>query len=84
MKRRAMLALLAAAAAGAWPRALAAQARARLGYLSGGRRADNEENTIGVLRDSLKDTAGESGKTSPSTSAGRTATSPACLAWRAS
>ena len=55
MKRRAMLALLAAAAAGAWPRALAAQARARLGYLSGGRRADNEENTIRVLRDSLKD-----------------------------
>lgn len=55
MKRRAMLVLLAAAAAGAWPRALAAQARARLGYLSGGRRADNEENTIGVLRDSLKE-----------------------------
>jgi putative ABC transport system substrate-binding protein len=56
LKRRALLALVAGAAADlARPRCLAAQSRARLGYLSGGRREDNAENTIGVLRDSLRD-----------------------------
>ena len=57
MKRRALLALLAGAAAGrlARPRRLAAQTRVRLGYLSGGRREDNVENTVGVLRDSLRE-----------------------------
>jgi len=57
LKRRALLALLAGAAAGllARPRRLAAQTRVRLGYLSGGRREDNVENTVGVLRDSLRE-----------------------------
>jgi len=57
LKRRALLALLAGAAAGllARPRRLAAQTRVRLGYLSGGRREDNAENTVGVLRDSLRE-----------------------------
>jgi putative ABC transport system substrate-binding protein len=64
LKRRALLALLAGAAADlAAPRRLAAQTGARLGYLSGGRREDNAENTIGVLRDSLREHGWRLGET---------------------
>lgn len=54
MKRRAFLTLLGGSAA-SWPMVTGAQARARLGYLSGGRKGDNAANTIDVLRDSLRE-----------------------------
>ena len=64
MNRRVLLALLAGAAADlARARLLAAQTRARLGYLSGGRQEDNAENTIGVLREGLREHGWRIGET---------------------
>ena len=52
MRRRAFVAMLAGAAA-SWAAATSAQARIRLGYLSGGSKGDNEENTVAILKESL-------------------------------
>jgi putative ABC transport system substrate-binding protein len=53
MRRRAFIALLGGAAA-SWPMVTPAQPRARLGYLSGGLKGDNEQNTVAILRESLR------------------------------
>jgi len=52
MRRRAFVAMLAGAAASR-AAATSAQARIRLGYLSGGSKGDNEENTVAILKESL-------------------------------
>ena len=53
MKRRTFVALLAGAVS-AWPGVTPAQPRVRLGYLSGGLKGDNEQNTVGILTESLR------------------------------
>lgn len=63
MKRRGFLALLAGASILARSGPLAAQTHLRLGYLSGGRREDNFENTLGVLSQSLRDHGWRIGET---------------------
>lgn len=53
MRRREFVALLGGGTV-LGPATLAAQSRARLGYLSGGRKGDNEANTVSILKDSLQ------------------------------
>jgi putative ABC transport system substrate-binding protein len=53
LKRRAFVTLLGGTAA-LWPAVTWAQARRRLGYLTGGLKADNEENTSAILREGLR------------------------------
>ena len=63
MKRRAFVALLGGAVS-AWPVVTRAQARRRLGYLSGGSKGDdNEKNTAGILWESLRALGWRSGET---------------------
>jgi putative ABC transport system substrate-binding protein len=52
MRRRAFVTLVAGAVA-SWPAMTSAQPRVRLGYLSGGLKGDNEENTVAILKESL-------------------------------
>jgi putative ABC transport system substrate-binding protein len=53
MRRRTFVTLLAGAVA-SWPAVTSAQLRARLGYLSGGLKGDNEGNTVAILKESLR------------------------------
>lgn len=54
MRRREFVALLGGAAT-SWPAVTPAQPRGRLGYLSGGMKGDNnEQNTAGILKESLR------------------------------
>ncbi|MFI5324730.1 MAG: ABC transporter substrate-binding protein [Candidatus Rokuibacteriota bacterium] len=62
MRRRAFVALLGGAAA-SWPAVTAAQPRVRLGYLSGGSKGDNEENTVAILKESLRQLGWRLGET---------------------
>jgi ABC transporter substrate binding protein len=59
---RRFLALLGGTAI-AWPGGATAQSRARLGYLSGGRKDDNAENTIEVFRGRLSQLGWRAGDT---------------------
>lgn len=62
MRRRRFLTLLGGTAI-AWPGGVSAQSRARLGYLSGGRKDDNAENTIEVFRGRLSQLGWRAGDT---------------------
>jgi putative ABC transport system substrate-binding protein len=53
MRRRAFVTMLAGTAA-SWAAVTSAQPRIRLGYLSGGSKGDNEENTVAILKESLR------------------------------
>jgi len=53
MRRRAFVALLGGVAAW-WPAVVPAQPRARLGYLSGGMKAEMEQHTAAILKESLR------------------------------
>ena len=62
MKRRALLTLLGGSIV-SWPMMTRAQVRARLGYLSGGRKGDNGANTVDVLQGSLRELGWRRGET---------------------
>lgn len=53
MRRRAFVTMLGGAAA-SWATVTSAQPRVRLGYLSGGSKGDNEENSVAILKESLR------------------------------
>ena len=63
MNRRAILALVPGVLGLARPRLLTAQTRPRVGYLSGGRREDNVENTLDILSNSLREHGWRIGQT---------------------